>query len=190
MRRKPDGYASLPARRAQRKWEPIITAFLEGRIDHLYSIQRTGARGRIFSHMVTEALRLLRMPCQPEPIFEHRDPNPWYVDFAAKNGLKLRRHRFYNPDFVLDEGTWMEATLSENSAYKKLFRHGQQAPRLIVIWLDKDTGLHKEVCERVAFPNAEVKDVASFYPRLTPCVGGESLIEKIELLKTLKGRLL
>ena len=38
--------------------------------------------------------------------------------------------------------------------------------------------------------HAEVKDLTSFYPRLTPCVGGESLIEKIGLLKTLKGRLL
>ena len=159
-------------------------------MEDLYAIQRTGTRGRIFSHLVAQTLRLLEMPCQLEPIFEHRDPNPWYVNFAAENGLKLRTHRFYNPDFVLDDGTWVEATLSENSAYKKVFRHGHQASQLIAIWLDEDTGLHKEVCENVAFPNAEVKDVASLYPRLGPCAGGEGLIGRIELLKTLKGRLL
>lgn len=188
--RSPDGYASPPTRRAQRKWEPIIAAFMEGRMEDLYSIQRTGTRGRIFSHLVTETLRLLEMPSQPEPIFEHRDPNPWYVHFATKNGLKLRTHSLYNPDFFLDDGTWVEATLSENSAYKKLFRHGHQASRLMVIWLDKDTGLHKELCASVTFPNAEVKEVASFYPRLTPCAVGKDLIRRIELLKTLKGRLL
>ena len=188
--RNPDGYASPPTRRTKRKWEPIIAAFMAGRMEDLYPIQRTGTRGRIFSHLVTEALRLLEMPCQREPMFEHRDPKPWYVDFAAKNGLKFRTQSVYNPDFVLDDGTWVEATLSENNAYKKLFRHGHQAPQLMVIWLDRDAGLHKEVCQSVAIPNAEVKEVASFYPRLAPCAGGDCLIKKIELLKTLKSRVL
>jgi hypothetical protein len=188
--RTPDGYASPLSRRARRKWEPIIAAFQEGRMEDLNSIQRTGARGRIFSHLIAEALMLLEIPCQCEPVFEHRDPDPWYVDFAEKNGLKLRTHRLYNPDFVLEDGSWLEATLSENSAYKKLFLHGHQAPRLSVIWLDKDTGLHKDVCQCTDFPNARVKDVAVFYSRLARCTGGESLIAGYELLRSLKGRLL
>lgn len=156
----------------------------------LNAIQRTGARGRIFSHLIAEALMLLEMPCRCEPVFEHRDPDPWYVDFAMKNGLKLRTHQLYNPDFVLENGSWLEATLSENSAYKKLFRHGHQAPQLIVVWLDKDTGLHKDVCQSTEFPNARVKNVAVSYSRLARCAGGESLIAGFELLRSLKGRLL
>lgn len=86
-------------------------AFMEGRMEDLYRIQRTGTRGRIFSHMVAETLRMLEMSCRSEPVFEYCDPNPWYVDFAARNGLKLRGHSFHNPDFVLDDGTWVEATI-------------------------------------------------------------------------------
>lgn len=188
--RGPNRYAPPPTRRAQRKWDPIITAFMEDRMEDLMSIQRTGARGRIFAHLITEVFRLLEIPCQPEPIFDLCDPNPWYVEFADKNKLKLRTHSYYNPDFFFDDGTWVEVTLSENCAYQKLFRYGHQAPRLTVIWLGEDTGLHKEVCERVVFPNAEVKDVASFYPQLAQCADGEGLIGRLRLLKTLKGQLL
>ena len=60
----------------------------------------------------------------------------------------------------------------------------------MVVWLDEDAGLHKTVCTGVSFPNAEVMNVASFYPRVRACEGGEELIAKIELLKTLKGVLL
>jgi len=159
-------------------------------MEDLNAIQRTGARGRIFAHLIAEALMLLEIPCRREPAFEHRDPDPWYVDFAGKNGLKLRTHRLYNPDFVLEDGSWLEATLSENSAYKKLFRHGHQAPQLIVVRLDEDTGLHKDVCQSTDFPNARVRNVAMSYSRLAGCSGGESLIARFELLKSLKGRLL
>jgi len=188
--RDPDGCAVHASSCSRRKWEPIIAAFMEGRIDELCSIQRTGARGRIFARLIVETWRLLGVSYRVEPVFEHRDPNLWYVAFAADNGIKLRTHAFYNPDFVLDDGTWVEATLSENTAYAKLFRHGHQAPRLTVVWLDEDAGLHKTVCARVLFPNAEVVNMASFYPRVRACEGGEILIAKLELLKTLKGVLM
>lgn len=188
--REPDRYAPPPTSRVQRKWAPIIAAFLEGRMDDLYSIQRTGARGRIFSCLVADALKLVGLSFRPEPIFQHRDPNSWYMDFATKNGLKLWTYSFYNPDFVLSDGTWAEATLSENSAYKKVFRYGHQSSRLLVIWLDKDNGLHKDLCASTTFPNAQVLEIISFYPDLMQCAGGEDLVRKFEQLKTLRGRLL
>ena len=190
MFREPGGYAGGVSARSRRKWAPIIAAFMEGRMDELRSMQRTGARGRIFAHLIAEMWKAIGVSYRTEPVFEHRDPNRWYVAFAEGNGVKLRTHAFYNPDFLLDDGTWLEATLSENTAYAKLFRHGHQAPRLMVVWLDEDAGFHKAVCAGVPFPNAEVVNVASFYPRVRACEGGEELIAKFELLKTLKGVLL
>jgi hypothetical protein len=52
------------------------------------------------------------------------------------------------------------------TAFKKLFRYGHQAPRLLVLWLDSDVGLHKRLCEGVEFPNATVRPVESYYRRL------------------------
>ena len=188
--RDPNGYAAPASARSLRKWEAIIAAFMEGRVDELCAIQRAGARGRIFARLIVETWKVIGVSYRTEPVFEHRDPNPWYVAFAADNGIKLRMHAFYNPDFVLDDGTWVEATLSENTAYAKLFRHGHQAPRLMVVWLDEDAGFHKTVCAGVPFPNAEVVNVATLYPRVRACEGGEELIAKLELLKALKGVLL
>lgn len=104
--------------------------------------------------------------------------------------IKLRMHAFDNPDFLLDNGTWVEATLSENTAYAKLFQHGHQAPHLMVVWLDEDPGFHKRTCAKVPFPNAEVMNVTSLYARMRTSKGGEDLIAKIDLLKTLKGVLM
>ncbi len=163
---------------------------MENRIDELCSIQRTGARGRIFARLIADLWNTTGKSLRAEPLFEHRDPNPWYVAFAVDNGIKLRTHSFYNPDFVFDDGTWVEATLSENTAYAKVFRHGHQCPRLKVLWLDADAGLHKTICRNVSFPNAEVMNVDSFYPQVRACAGGEELIAGFERLKMLKGTLL
>lgn len=187
MLREPDGYAAPASARSSRKWEAIIATFMEGRIDELRSVQRTGARGRIFARLIVEIWTLLEISYRAEPVFEHREPNPWYVVFAADNGIKLRTHAFYNPDFILEDGTWVEATLSENTAYAKLFRHGHQALCLTIVWLDEDVGFHKTVCVGTSFPNAEVVNVATFYPRVRAREGGEELVAKLELLKTFKG---
>lgn len=163
---------------------------MENRFEELRSIQRTGARGRILAALVGSMLRMLGRNGQPEPVFDHISPDPWYLDFASTQGLKLRTHGFYNPDFLLDDGTWLEITLSENEAYKKLLRYGHQAPRLLIVWLDEDTGLHKEVCKGVVFPNAELMSVDGFYADLEERPGGTELVEKIKRLKHLKGQVL
>lgn len=124
---------------------------------------------------------------QPEPIFNHKPPSEWYTNFAINNGITLRSHDFYNPDFLLDDGSWVEITLSENTAYKKLFRYGHQADYLKVIWIDKDDGLHKQVCQYIKFPNANVVCIDRYYDKLKIQPRGLKLIEKIELLKNLKG---
>jgi len=185
--RSPNRFAENSAGRHHRKWEEIIAAFMSGELERLRSVQRTGTRGRVFSALVKATLEALQIPSQPEPIFDHLPPNPWYGEFASEHGLKLREHPFYNPDFLLDDGTWVEVTLSENTAYKKLFRFGHQSPRLTVIWLDEDEGLHKTVCKNVAFPNAVVTDVKQFYPRLANCSGGGEIVENMERLRGLKG---
>ena len=116
MAQRPNRFRSPVSQRSRRKWRLIIDAFTEDRLEELRSIQRSGARGRIFSVLVNTMLGMLRIGFQPEPIFDHVVPNPWYVDFAAKHGLKLRTHAFYNPDFLLEDGRWLEVTLSENEA--------------------------------------------------------------------------
>ncbi len=187
MLRKPNGYADASDSRTRKKWAPIIAAFMQGDLDRLKSLQRTGTRGRIFMRLVEEIWKLLEQPYRLEPIFYHCSPAPWYIDFVAFHRVKLRTHPFYNPDFLLYDNTWVEATLSENTAYAKFFRYGHQAPRLKVVWLDEDVGFYKSLCSAVAFPNAEALNVATLFPRMSECKGGDLLIQKISLLKSLKG---
>ena len=135
--KKPDRYAEpIPAGR-QKKWDKIINTFMENQFDELIQIHRTGTRGRIFSFLIKNMLDILQIPHDSEPIFDHIVPNKWYLDFASKHDLKIRTHDFYNPDYLLPDGTWLEITLSENTAYQKLFRYGHQAPALKVLWLEK-----------------------------------------------------
>ena len=122
-----------------------------------------------------------------EPVFAQKAPIPLYAEFAAKHRIKLRTHPFYNPDILFDDGSWVEATVSENEAYKKLFRYGHQATGLTVIWLDEDEGMHKSICQGVKFPNAEVVGVDSFYAQLKERQQGRELIERFECLKGVKG---
>ncbi|MFQ5639433.1 MAG: hypothetical protein ACE5IR_15720 [bacterium] len=169
------------------KWNKIIRAFENDQIEDLLAIQRTGSRGRIFLTLVQDMLNILKICFKSEPVFKHKQPDPWYQDFTTRHGLKLRVHEFYNPDFLLEDGTWLEATLSENTAYKKLFRHGHQAQSLTVIWLDEDMGLHKQVCQGLSFPNALVRSVKHFYPQLRSDTRGAKIIDNLERLKSLKG---
>ena len=176
--------------RQARKWEPIISAFMDGDTDKLLAVQRGGVRGRIFQRLVGKALAALDPNTQAEPVFAPVEPDPWYVAFAREHELKLRLYPSYNPDFVLADGTWVEATLSENRAYQKLFIYGHQAPRLWVLWLDEDTGLHKSVCEGVSFPNAEVSSTENLFPKLWEHEQAMPLVAHFERLRDLKERLL
>ena len=159
--------------------------------NELYLIQsklkRTGTRGRIFAVLIKKILKTLQIPHDSEPIFDHITQNEWYLDFASKHNLKIKTHDFYNPDFILSDGTWLEITLSENTAYKKLFRYGHQAPLSKVLWLDEDSGLHKKVCEGVEFFNAEVISVQEYFSEFEKTSGGKDLINKFQKLKQLKG---
>jgi hypothetical protein len=58
---------------------------------------------------------------------------------------------------------------------------------LSFIWLDEDTGLHKEICHTVHFPNTRIINIESLYSRLISLPGGTELIEKLKVLKGLKG---
>ncbi len=181
--------ATLP-KDMRKKWQNIIAAFQDNHIDALLSIQRGGSRGRIFHVLIEDMLKLLAIPFAPEPVFDHVEINPWYIDFVGKHNLKLHTHGFYNPDFLLEDGTWFEISLSEKKAYQKLFRYGHQAPQLRLIWLDEDDGLHKSLCQGIKLPNAEVISVESYYAKLDEQIEGKMLIEKLEKLKKLKGVLL
>lgn len=185
--RKPNRYAEPTPAGRQEKWEKIINAFMENRLDELKQIHRTGTRGRIFAFLIKNMLDILKIHYDSEPIFDHITPNKWYLDFAAKHDLKIRTHDYYNPDYLLPDGTWLEITLSENTAYQKLFRYGHQAQALKVLWLEKDTGLHKKVCEGIEFPNAQVISIEKHYSELGKIFGGNALINKFQQLKQLKG---
>ncbi len=43
--------------------------------------------------IVKKSLAILQVKFKAEPIFDHREPNSWYVDFTQLKGLKLRTHR-------------------------------------------------------------------------------------------------
>ena len=185
--RRPIRYAKPSSPRLQKKWAKIISAFMEGQFDELKEIYRTGTRGRIFAVLIKDMFEILQISNEPEPIFDHTAPDEWYLDFASKHDLKIRTHEFYNPDFLLSDGTWIEITLSENTAYQKLFRYGHQAPLLKVLWIDEDAGLHKKLCKSVEFPNAQVINIKKYFPELEKVSGGNELVNKFGELKKLKG---
>ena len=185
MHKQPIRYAS-PSKKSQRKWEEIISAFMCGDLESLRTIQRTGARGRIFAQLITHCFDTLNIGYKSEPIFSHVPVSAWYEEFAEVYGLKLRVNDSYNPDFLIDDGSWVEVTVSENSAFKKLFRYAHQTSDLLVIWLDPDTGLHKQVCEGLTFPNATVRSVEWYYSQLEKETEGLDIIRKLEILKKLK----
>ena len=136
MRREPTSFAS-PSDRNRRKWHDIVSSFMAGDLDKLRTIQRTGARGRIFAMLIRWCFDELAIGYESEPVFPHVRPAEWYTTFATQHELKLATHDYYNPDFLLADGIWAEVTLSENTAFKKLFRYAHQAPRLLVVWLDR-----------------------------------------------------
>ncbi len=152
--------------------------------------QRTGTRGRILSTLALDLFNVVSIPYKDEPIFYCIEPKIWYVDFARRHNIKLRIHDFYNPDLFLEDGTWVEITLSENTAYKKVFRYGHQANKLQVFWLDSDNGFHKKMCQSICFPNAEVKSIECFNHELKKIPGGLEIISKLKALKELKGKVL
>jgi hypothetical protein len=188
-RREPNGFA-LPPERQRRKWEAILAAFLAEDWATLRAIQRTGARGRILAVLVRRCFDALGIGYASEPVFDHVPPAPWYTEFAARHGLKLATHGSYNPDFLFEDGCWVEVTLSQNTAFKRLFRYGHQAPRLVVLWLDPDEGLHRQVCEGVRFPNAVVRPVSWYYPQLEKTANGSELIRMLETLRGMKTEIL
>lgn len=186
-KRNPIRFSEPPTDKNKNKWDKIITSFMEGRIDELKQIYRNGTRGRIFEVLVKKALNRLEINYLPEPVFEHVEPAPWYVAHSSKHeDLKLRTHDFYNPDYLLPDGSWLEVTLSENTAYKKLFRYGHQAPFLNVVWIDEDTGLHKTIFQDVEFPNAEVQNIQNWFPELLSLSNGKGLVDHFGELKNLK----
>ena len=185
----PDGYRT-DSERSQKKWNRILSFFFEDKLDELIANQRTGVRGRILSALVLKIFDIIGVQYKAEPIFTEIDSSPFYKVFAMNNDIKLRTHQFYNPDILLEDGTWIEITLSENTAYKKLFRYGHQADSLLVLWLDEDDGYHKEMCKSVEFPNAEVVCVDSLYKQIDNSQEGRKLIEQMMLLKKMKGTIL
>lgn len=182
----PDTVTNHVSIKNEKKWNTIIQRFMDENTDALLKINRGGSRGRIFCHLIKEMYNLMNIDFIEEPIFRHIEPNPWFVSFAQKYDIKLRIHPFYNPDFFLLDGTWVEITLSENTAYKKLFRFGHQAEKLRIIWLDEDDGRHKEICHDVEFPNIEILNIKSYFHSIEGS-NGSKLVGHFKRLKELKG---
>ncbi len=188
--RLPDEYGKPVSERNRKKWHKIISLFSENRLNDLALNHRTGTRGRILSVLALEVFNIIQIPFSSEPIFHHTEPNRWYTEFAKKHEIKLRTHDFYNPDLFLEDGTWVEITLSENTAYQKLFRYGHQAENLLLLWLDNDQGFHKETCQHIRFPNARIESIEFFEAQLKKTPKGLEIIDKLKVLKKLKGIIL
>ncbi len=188
--REPDEYREPISDRKNRKWDKIISLFMENRLEELALHHRTGARGRILSHLSINIFNILQMPFRVEPIFSHIKPAQWYIKFAKDHEIPIRTHTFYNPDLFLEDGTWVEITLSENAAYKKLFRYGHQADKLQIYWLDNHDRFYKEICQNVEFPNARIDSIECFNTQLKKLSGGIEIIERLKILKNLKGTIL
>ncbi len=55
------------------------------------------------------------------------------------------------------------------------------------MWLDEDSGLHKQVSQNVVFPKAQMINVNTYFSELEEVPGGNELINRFEELKNLKG---
>lgn len=64
---------------------------------------------------------------------------------------------------------------------------GHQAPAIRVIWLDEDSGLHKDKGKEVIFPNARVENVKIYFSTLAKLPDGFELINKFEQLTGFNG---
>jgi hypothetical protein len=173
----------------QKKWLKIFDAFFNNEIDLLAALSKSGTRGRIFNELFTRLLKAESYKFTAEPVFTHQEPNRWHEFYLNSNGLKLKIFDEYNPDYLLSDDDWVEVTLSENTAFKKILTYGHQAPKLEVFWLDEDTGHHKNVLENAGVPNASVRRINYLYGTLEKSEEGNKLIEQFELLKKLKGKL-
>jgi hypothetical protein len=186
----PIGYNEQYSERSKKKWNKIIPLFFEDKLNELIENQRTGTRGRILSVLASKIFNILEIPYKTEPVFNHMEPNNWYKEFAIKYDIKLRTHNFYNPDFLLEDGTWVEVTLSENTAYKKIFRYGHQTVSLLLLWLDEDEGYHKEICRSVRFPNVQFECIEFFNEQICRLQEGVKIIDQLKTLKELKKTIL
>lgn len=61
---------------------------------------------------------------------------------------------------------------------------------LLILWLDIDNGLHKNICASINFPNAEIKSIESFSKHLDNSSEGLEIMNYLKLLKELKGTIL
>lgn len=68
--RSPDGYRDDGSQRSMRKWQEVTSLFYEERICELKLICRHGGRGRIFSALVMDLLKLRGISYKQEPIFK------------------------------------------------------------------------------------------------------------------------
>jgi len=111
---------------------------------------------------------------------QHRDP----MGFELPS--ERQRRKWERILSAFDSEDWQTLHALQRTAFRKLFQYGHQTPRLLVIWLDPDDGLHKRVCKAVAFPNAEVHSVTWYYPRLDQTTHGQKIVRKLEILKGLR----
>lgn len=171
-----------------KKWNHIISCFMDNRMDELREIQRSGTRGRIFAYLCKRMYSILEIEFIEEPVFEKLQPEEWYRSFADKHNIKLKEYPTYNPDLLLQDGTWVEFTLSENTAYKKIFKYGHQTKKLKLLWIDEDSGYHKSVCENVTFPDSCcIQSIEHYFPILRNHSKGENLTNHFIRLKGCKG---
>jgi len=60
----------------------------------------------------------------------------------------------------------------------------------MLVAVSRHLSLHKSVCLEVAFPNAQMNGVQSFYDELGKTIQGKELIKKLKLLAGHRGNLL
>lgn len=145
----------------QTAWSTPIDAFLKGQYQFCINNGRYGLRGRIFAKIVELLLIYDNVPFESEISFHPKQIPMKFIEIARKYNINLKtRKELYRIDFLINNDIWLEVTLNNQEAHKKILKYAHQCKQLIVLYLEQKSSF---CYQRNVFPNAKVMLVDEYF---------------------------
>ena len=121
-------------------WNSILDDFFSGRYRAVETNHKNGLRGKIFEELVKKLLVYDGFVFEQEVTFEPKSIDSDFKKKAVSIDESINvNQKGYTIDFVLDNGTWIEATLNIHTAHEKPLKYAHQCEELVVLYIDKTT---------------------------------------------------